>query len=297
MFPESLDDKVVSIGDLQVPAVAAQYVVASTSPRKLSIEQQRLHDETAEIARLRQETASHPSPSSLADTIIFPPSPTIIETPPKTHVLDKEALEAARARREAEQEKLLRGGIPTETDQENRRSLRHIDEDALEEARKRRESEKALLNTTPTKSSDAERLRRETEEVARIHRHTVQAHVSEFARVRNTLSSFNASVDMSGGHLSSKPVAKKRPISRELERMTSSMFGTLKLVEQGLGCDDATKTLMSFAQDESGEVHVWRVCGEARLMVEVHGAARGVFCSTGCYAFLYRSVTSSYVPH
>jgi hypothetical protein len=174
------------------------------------------------------------------------------------------------------------------------RVSKHLDEQAIEKARQRRESEKQMHQQhrhstgnhghSQHSSVGAERVRREAEEAARLHRLREQTHPEDFAKIRNVLSAGTSVADTSPP----KHHVQKVSVERELERMMSPLFGTLKMVEQGLGTDSATKTLMSYAEDASGELLVWRVWGEHREMVEVLEAKRGIFVSTGCYAILHR---------
>ena len=196
------------------------------------------------------------------------------------HALDLEALEKGSHRRQAQAEERAHNQASIAA------GRRCVDDDVLLAARQAREAARAMAEEAPRPSAQAESVRLEVAEAQRAHRQDEMTRAKEYATMRHTLSSVPScsSAGKAGRERGGGRSIPQRSIPQEIERMTSPMFGTLRMVQEGLGVDSSAKALMSFAEDKSGELHVWMVCGVKRVLVEW----RGVFRSTGCYAILYR---------
>jgi hypothetical protein len=83
-------------------------------------------------------------------------------------------------------------------------------------------------------------------------------------------------------------VKKKLPsMDVEIKRMTSNMFGTLKMVGSGVGDMARSGMVMGLADDPSGELFVWKVSKPTRKLVEVDPLYQSFFFDDSAYAVLY----------
>lgn len=79
---------------------------------------------------------------------------------------------------------------------------------------------------------------------------------------------------------------KKRPINREVERMTNEFMGTMGMVSNGVG-DSLRSLKMKLIDDESGVLRIWAIRGSSSELQEVPERFQGIFESTGAYGILY----------
>jgi hypothetical protein len=115
--------------------------------------------------------------------------------------------------------------------------------------------------------------------------------LEKFKNIQETFPQFQNSRRNSDGGAGGRTAPKiaKRPVDGEVPRMTSSGFGTLSMLSQGLGSDSTTLGLkMDFVRDSSSEAALWKIDGKNREFVLVPETERGIFLSDSCYALLFR---------
>ena len=114
-------------------------------------------------------------------------------------------------------------------------------------------------------------------------------YLEKFKNIQETFPKFQHSRRHSDGGAAVTKVIVKKSIDNEMPRMMGDGFGTLSMVSQGLGSDSPTAGLkMEFIVDTSSEASLWKIDARSRKFLLVPEEERGIFCSHGCYALLYR---------
>eukprot|EP01041_Mallomonas_annulata_P010651 gene10651-22234_t len=106
---------------------------------------------------------------------------------------------------------------------------------------------------------------------------------SSFVHMDNNMSSStNTSSTMS-----KRSVVSLRPISKEVDRMMSTSFGTLHMLGEGGGDHNREGLRMSLLDDETAALKVWRIAGSSRELLLVDRQRMFIFSSSTCYAILF----------